>query len=530
MPDENSGGVSEDKSEGKDEEGKEERKDETNRINKPKGQRLKVIEELNTILTELGVKPEPGVGSPEEAKETKEATRVIGPPSLPSPPRRLKSWIEGFLQFTKESESPDLFCIWTAISTISGALQDHVYVIRGYDKVYPNQYIILVAASGECRKGIIKLGPLRFLNKLPYANVVTGTTTSAGLFDAMTKTYNKGPTMAIHPDGKVFVLMEEMTYGFHQGDEGVRLIKQLIAMYDGGLSTDLTRKEGRKVIDHACINVGAAVQPKILKEIVSDKVVGAGFIGRCIWIHQEKARQRKAWPTRQVNSKLEADLLNDLASIHGIKGEFILSPEAYSAYQQWYEEGEYKARDGHVYALPGSEGAKTEYEKEYLTRKGTHVLKLMEVLNAEGSPGKVHPGHEPGIGDLTCFERSLKFLNVAERYMWGAFRYIGSDSNMLAVDTLNYLASRSSSNYSATFSELVGQFHGRIKSRQEFLQALLMLKEGGMVEDKHMIGLKKVIWRLTELGYATVFGKGRRDGGGEGSEEEGGGGVDDGSV
>ena len=41
-------------------------------------------------------------------------------------PRRLDSWIEGYLDYTKEIKSPLIFKKWAAISCISAALERKV--------------------------------------------------------------------------------------------------------------------------------------------------------------------------------------------------------------------------------------------------------------------------------------------------------------------------------------------------------------------------------------------------------------------
>ena len=62
-------------------------------------------------------------------------------------PRALPDWIEGFMEFTDNSEAPDLFRYWTAVSCVAAALQRKTYVSLGTLTFYPNMYIILCAPS-----------------------------------------------------------------------------------------------------------------------------------------------------------------------------------------------------------------------------------------------------------------------------------------------------------------------------------------------------------------------------------------------
>jgi len=71
--------------------------------------------------------------------------------------RKLDDWIDSFMEFTKESEPPDSFRLWTAISVIAAALQRKVKISWGHITWYPNMYIILVGPSAS-RKGTA-MGP-----------------------------------------------------------------------------------------------------------------------------------------------------------------------------------------------------------------------------------------------------------------------------------------------------------------------------------------------------------------------------------
>ena len=75
-------------------------------------------------------------------------------------PRKLEGgWIRHYLEFTKGMESPEIFHFWVAISLIATSLGRDVYLDRGYFKLYPNMFIVLLAESEECAKSTaIKIG------------------------------------------------------------------------------------------------------------------------------------------------------------------------------------------------------------------------------------------------------------------------------------------------------------------------------------------------------------------------------------
>ena len=89
--------------------------------------------------------------------------------------RQVEDWIDGYVEFTDNSESPENFRRWTAISTIAAALQRKCFVEWGTITWYPNMYIVLVGPSGA-RKGTA-MGPaydmLEELNIPMAANATT---------------------------------------------------------------------------------------------------------------------------------------------------------------------------------------------------------------------------------------------------------------------------------------------------------------------------------------------------------------------
>src|SRR5262245_12930885 len=69
-------------------------------------------------------------------------------------PRSLEKWIDAYLAFTEDQESPESFHLWTGLVLLSSALRRRVWLDRGWDGylVYPNIYVLFVAESALTRK------------------------------------------------------------------------------------------------------------------------------------------------------------------------------------------------------------------------------------------------------------------------------------------------------------------------------------------------------------------------------------------
>ena len=66
--------------------------------------------------------------------------------------RRLNDWIEAFVEYTDNTEPPESYRRWVAISTMASALQRKCKLIWGSETFFPNMYIVLVGPPAA-RKG-----------------------------------------------------------------------------------------------------------------------------------------------------------------------------------------------------------------------------------------------------------------------------------------------------------------------------------------------------------------------------------------
>ena len=64
------------------------------------------------------------------------------------------SWLDVYLKYVDNTESPTSYHVWTALSCIAGALQRKCYIKWGLETVYPNMYVVLVGSAGRTRKSL----------------------------------------------------------------------------------------------------------------------------------------------------------------------------------------------------------------------------------------------------------------------------------------------------------------------------------------------------------------------------------------
>ena len=60
----------------------------------------------------------------------------------------MADFVEQFLKYTEERPSPEIFRKWSAITTLSGALEKRVWTLTKAGPQFANLYTMLVAPPG----------------------------------------------------------------------------------------------------------------------------------------------------------------------------------------------------------------------------------------------------------------------------------------------------------------------------------------------------------------------------------------------
>ena len=80
--------------------------------------------------------------------------------------RHFSNWLKAYMQYTRDSESPDAFHFWTGVSTVAGALRRRVWIDMRKFQWTPNFYIILVGPPGVAAKSTSLRNGMRLLEQV----------------------------------------------------------------------------------------------------------------------------------------------------------------------------------------------------------------------------------------------------------------------------------------------------------------------------------------------------------------------------
>lgn len=276
------------------------------------------------------------------------------------------SWIKGFQFWMQESEAPNSYLLWAAISALAGCTQRKVSVKWGYHKYYTNHYIILVGPAGIVHKSST-IGMIKKMYHEIKIPIGSESLTREALIDQMIKR-GDGITAAL-------CAMPDEISDFIR-PSGPTMIEFLTSIYD---SPDVweytTRLRGTEEMTNAFLNLFAGTTPRWIANEFDITFVEQGFASRTLFVHALEPRFRKAkmviTPEMYKMYKL---LVDDLAHISQLNTEFIWEKDAEDWFDQWYEQ------------VAPKEMQKAEYKiKSYMARKPTHIIKLAMVLQLDKS-------------------------------------------------------------------------------------------------------------------------------------------------
>ena len=374
-------------------------------------------------------------------------------------PRKLKtSWLQAYRDYILKQESPDIFHFWVGLTMISASLRRHIWIDRGAYKVYPNQYVILLAESALCRKSVAMNIGMDLLKPNKEIRIVYERTTLEGLMDIMKGAW-VSPSGKIKTDGSVTLHADELSNLFSKASYITDLVSFLTAIYTSpsGRKDFLTRNKGWcKVVDPCAVLI-TGTTPEQLGEIFPVISLVSGFMGRVLLIVGKKGK-RVAKPL--LKESMRQTLADDLFHIGTLEGPMIVPDETEKAFTDWYE-----AMSG-----PPSPELASFYE-----RKHDHVWKTAMLISiAESDDMILTPTH---------FYAALAEINHVEDNIPRAIAYIGAtERSGLGEIVLRII--RKSAPLPVSHSVLLRRMHRKIQDKDEFQVIIDTLKESRLIKEE----------------------------------------------
>ncbi len=279
-----------------------------------------------------------------------------------------EGFLTDFVYATKGTETPTLFCLWSAIWCLSASLSRMAYMhYLEIDKLWPNLYILLVAPPSRCKKSTGARYARAVLEGLPTywkdsrdvgvtqqdlifkfmktPNMVTNKTTPEAVFqmlapqETIISVPGTSQSKAIKKGSQLNICISEFATFMNKKKYNQGLVDTLTDLFDCPTREVVnTISRGPEPVENVYITLIGATTPDGLKESLPDEAHGTGFMSRVVTVFQEKSPRRYPMPLVFDGFPKYQDLVYRLGWVTSYAhGEFKMSADAKIFYDSWYE-------------------------------------------------------------------------------------------------------------------------------------------------------------------------------------------------
>lgn len=334
--------------------------------------------------------------------------------------------LEDYLEYTKHSESPESYHVWTYLSMVSAIVGKRCWMEFNYFNVFPNMYIVLVSLPGVGKKSTaIRIGE----KCLTDADVNVTITRDAITPQALIIELEEALSIFDTPGGKKYASSSLTVFSSELVTligGNVSMIEFLTDIYDSGKIWEYkTKGSGKFTITNPCLNVISCVTTDIFcNRIVKDAVSG-GFISRSLMIYDPhiKVISPFAMPSSKELAARER-VVERFQSIADIYGEVTFTKEAKDYFEEWYHTEFSKLK-------------KTTQHIEFNSRKHIHVAKAAMLLAISELTLKIDvPILVAAIELLKRVEHNMRFIYLSAGASKFSEIYLKILSALNAVDNI----------------------------------------------------------------------------------------------
>jgi hypothetical protein len=368
--------------------------------------------------------------------------------------------LDDYLLYTTIQESPTLYHKWVCIAMVASCLERNVWLDRGFYKVFPNLYTMLIGDSAVYKKSTaIEIGK-DLLYAIPdKPTMYEGQITVPQLVMDMGGQEKDETTDRYISKARITVLAPELSVFLRNKDMASEMIDFLTDFYTCKTKEwkARTKTAGKAEIASPCINFLAASTAEWLAKGITQADFGGGFMGRCLFIVPTELPRRIAHPSISPEQKdARQRVIAQLTHIRTLRGQYSMSDDAKAYYDHWYNSRPIIAA--------------TDRLKGYYERKAETVLKIA-IIKAT-----MDDSLEVGIEELKWAVQSLDALEPA---MPAAFQFIGTDENVLAELVVSHLDMMGGKD---TYVRVLAYMSPRLRNKQHFDNVITMLTAQEKIE------------------------------------------------
>lgn len=247
----------------------------------------------------------------------------------------MQSFIEAYLDYTKEFESPHSFFRWSAYATISAVCRDNVFRQQGDTLLFPNIYVVLLADSAVHRKNRPTNLSGDLIAEIKNTKVIRGRSSiQAILMDlSQSETNKQGRIQA--KGGSCVICSEELSASIVEDPAAVKILTDI---YDYKKEYTVNLKgTGKQVISNVVTTLLAGSNETLLKEVYTDAAVFGGLLGRTFLIKPDEFRKSNSLMRSEPDKFRKDSLLESLRKISELRGQIKIEDSAIEEFEKWYD-------------------------------------------------------------------------------------------------------------------------------------------------------------------------------------------------
>lgn len=244
-----------------------------------------------------------------------------------------KDYIQQFLDYTAEYESPTEFFYWSILTGIAACLRDNCYLLLGDSRFYPNIYTLIIAKPAM-RKAKPLNSTVELLKYVANTKIIEGRTSIQAVIMRLgeTERMKNGNTLT---GASGFIFSEEISAMFTDDDANIPVLTDLYDFKSSYTSSLISR--GTTRLTNVVVSLLGASNEELLKPIFNSRAIYGGLLSRCLIVYGDKVRHRNS--LMFLGAKYDpSELQKGMRNISNLKGFFKLTPEAAKHYDEWYHE------------------------------------------------------------------------------------------------------------------------------------------------------------------------------------------------
>jgi hypothetical protein len=287
------------------------------------------------------------------------------------------NFLKKFCLLLEKTEVPPRFAIWCGLSTLLSVMERRIWIAQGVFNIYPNFFIILVAASGQK-----KSTPINLVDKLlrriepKGPNIVAQKVSPEALISAIKSQETQDSKHLLQQSCGGIVIADELATFLDRGalDRGLGPI--LTKLFDCSNFEYETLKRGTETVEGGYLSILGGTTIELLRSCLPRDAIGGGFTSRTIFVYEDKVAPPVPWVEYdETMIDVEVELVQYLTRIFDLRGPITVAPDARAFFEHDYRERYHHTEFRRNANLQG-----------YENRRHTHLFKIAIALMLAEDP------------------------------------------------------------------------------------------------------------------------------------------------